>query len=419
MKGMPMIEDIYALCTAQPKPFSEKLYYTLKEFLSDHVKAIGKNMMDSDSDVLSDYRNRWKTYRSGLLYIHHIFRYLNNNWIRKTVEDGRNRLGGLFQSDSSLSTKEVHEVYTLGLHLWKDEVFVVMKDRLIKKVIELVTAQRDGERIDGDLCSAMMESLVAMGLTNKNKPLELYKDNYETFYVDAAKEYYTLESLSFIDENGVSAYMKKAEQRIAEEEARSKRFLDKSSLERVRKEIDAVLIEKHKEILQVECETYLDRVTNAVNGKESPDILDLKRMYGLLSRITDGVEPMLSVLRKYVVSYVQAKVEALGKKIENPGDFCEVLLESYETFSGTVVEHAFQNDPKFVQSLDKALRVVINKRDDSAELVARYCDALLKKGKNKIELDDLDAKLKALVTIFKYLEDKDVFQKFYSKYLAR
>lgn len=51
--------------------------------------------------------------------------------------------------------------------------------------------------------------------------------------------------------------MKKAELRIEEEQVRAKKFLDPSSLEKVKREVDSVLIEKHKELLQVECENYL------------------------------------------------------------------------------------------------------------------------------------------------------------------
>jgi cullin 1 len=168
-----------------------------------------------------------------------------------------------------------------------------------------------------------------------------------------------------------------------------------------------VLIESHRELLQVECGRYLERATMAVNGKEEPDVSDLRRMYSLLSRIPDGVEPMLAVLKSFVVSYVREKVDSLGKKAEQCEEYCEVLLDSYSLFSVTIVELAFQSSPKFVQTLDKALREVINRKADSPELLAKYCDALLRKGKNKSEAaGDLDAKLKSLITIFKYLDDK-------------
>jgi len=45
---------------------------------------------------------------------------------------------------------------------------------------------------------------------------------------------------------------------------------------------------------------------------------------------------------------------------------------------------------------------------------------LLKKGnKTQVEESQLDEKLNQIIIIFKYVDDKDVFQKFYSKMLAR
>ena len=62
--------------------------------------------------------------------------------------------------------------------------------------------------------------------------------------------------------------MRKAETRIEEEQGRAKKFLDLSSYDKARncmylsnvtqlkKEIDMVLVAKHKDMLQVECESY-------------------------------------------------------------------------------------------------------------------------------------------------------------------
>jgi hypothetical protein len=42
VKGMPMYEIIYKLCTAQPHPYSEQLYNRLKKYLEDHVEGVKK-----------------------------------------------------------------------------------------------------------------------------------------------------------------------------------------------------------------------------------------------------------------------------------------------------------------------------------------------------------------------------------------
>jgi cullin 2 len=88
-----------------------------------------------------------------------------------------------------------------------------------------------------------------------------------------------------------------------------------------------------------------------------------------------------------------------------------------------LINVTFKNDPLFLSALDKACASVINANRDgklpcrSAELVAKYCDSLLKKSKSTE--NEIEGKLKQSITIFKYIEDKDVYQKFYSRMLAK
>lgn len=53
----------------------------------------------------------------------------------------------------------------------------------------------------------------------------------------------------------------------------------------------------------------------------------------------------------------------------------------------------------------------------SAFKVAKYHDSLLKKSKSTES--EIESKLSKSITIFKYIEDKDVYQKFYSRMLAK
>jgi hypothetical protein len=96
VKGMPMMEydlsciyffrDVYALCTSQPKPYSEELYIQLKKLLENHVHQLFEvqinfsfivlQQLTSSSNVLSDYLKRWEVYSAGCEYCSAIFRYL-------------------------------------------------------------------------------------------------------------------------------------------------------------------------------------------------------------------------------------------------------------------------------------------------------------------------------------------------------
>lgn len=98
------------------------------------------------------------------------------------------------------------------------------------------------------------------------------------------------------------------------------------------------------------------------------------------------------------------------------------MLQVHRKYEALIAD-TFRNDPVFLSALDKACASVINKRISdkqpcrSAELVAKYCDSLLKKSKSTEA--EIDAKLTASITIFKYIEEKDVYQKFYSRMLAK
>ena len=103
----------------------------------------------------------------------------------------------------------------------------------------------------------------------------------------------------------------------------------------------------------------------------------------------------------------------------------ETLLAVHKKFH-TVVVGAFKNDNGFVAALDKACREFVNKNavcvktsSKSPELLARFCDNLLKKSAKNPEEGELEETLKSVMTVFKYVEDKDVFQRFYSKMLAK
>lgn len=85
---------------------------------------------------------------------------------------------------------------------------------------------------------------------------------------------------------------------------------------------------------------------------------DLSRMYRLLSRIDDGIKPMLEVLQAYVAQTGFDAIKALPEKDRAEAKpYVETLLETYAQFSD-LVKKAFENSPLFVAALDKACRYV-------------------------------------------------------------
>jgi cullin 1 len=123
-----------------------------------------------------------------------------------------------------------------------------------------------------------------------------------------------------------------------------------------------------------------------------------------------------------------AAIEKLGREALNePKSYVQTILNVHGKFNALVLT-AFKNDSGFVASLDKACGKFINNNavtksvkqsSKSPELLAKYCDVLLKKSSRNPEEEELEDTLNRVMVVFKYIEDKDVFQKFYSKMLAK
>jgi cullin 1 len=153
--------------------------------------------------------------------------------------------------------------------------------------------------------------------------------------------------------------------------------------------------------------------------------------YKLLKTIKDGHVELRQLLEKHVVRKgLEAIEKAMGSESSKSPDakaYVSTMLEVHKNYSA-MVETAFDNDSTFKAALDKACRQFVNHNSvtkaakstaKSPELLAKYCDGLLKKSAKADGGEDVEQLLDGVMVVFKFLEDNDVFQKFYAKALAR
>jgi cullin 1 len=155
--------------------------------------------------------------------------------------------------------------------------------------------------------------------------------------------------------------------------------------------------------------------------------LDLARIYRLLCRVPALLQPLRDMFQQHVKKQgleAVEKVAAASEDIDATAYFSALL--DVHSRNLAVVQNSFADEAKFKASLDMACQSYVNSNkatgtstNKSPELIAKHSDSLLKKGNKTFEEGQLEQELEHLMTMFKYLSDKDVFLKFYQKNLAR
>ncbi|CAG8516445.1 154_t:CDS:10 [Ambispora gerdemannii] len=372
------------------------LYARLISYLERHLTQIrAESEQYMDENLLRYYTKQWEKYTTASSYVHHVFRYLNRHWVKREIDEGR---------------KTVYDVYTLTLVSWRDNMFSSVQHNVMDAVKMLIQRQRNGETVETGLIKLVVESFVSLGLDDADSSkstLDVYRDHFEKPFVEATQNYYKTESEKFVSENSVTEYMKKAEARLIEEEGRVQAYLHPSTYKNLITTCETVLVKDHTDIMWEEFQHLLNM----------DKLEDLHRMYLLLSRIPDGLNPLRERFEEHVRKAGHSSIEKIAAE--------DALLEVHKKYND-MVQNAFRGEAGFVASLDKACREFVNRNEvcksstsKSPELLARFCDSLLRKSAKNPEEGDLEDVLNSIMTVFKYVEDKDVFQKFYSKMLAK
>lgn len=127
----------------------------------------------------------------------------------------------------------------LGIATWRACLFEKLKGRLCSSVLDKIRVLREEEYLDKKLVGGIIQSYrmtshrpalfeVVLG-QKKTHPLKFYQEDFEAQFLRTTRgihlssppffrlEFYTIESSNFIF-NGVSPYMKKAQERILMEE---------------------------------------------------------------------------------------------------------------------------------------------------------------------------------------------------------
>ncbi|KAM6281210.1 cullin-2 isoform 3-T5 [Porphyrio hochstetteri] len=271
---------------------------------------------------------------------------------------------------------------------------------------------RCGEDPNQKVIHGVINSFVHVEQYKKKFPLKFYQEIFECPFLNETGEYYKQEASNLLQESNCSQYMEKVLGRLKDEEMRCRKYLHPSSYGKVIHECQQRMVADHLQFLHAECHNIIRQEKRS----------DMANMYTLLRAVSSGLPHMIQELQNHIHDEGLRATSNLSQE-NMPTQFVESVLEVHSKFV-QLINTVLNGDQHFMSALDKALTSVVNYREPKSickapELLAKYCDNLLKKSAKGMTENEVEDKLTSFITVFKYIDDKDVFQKFYARMLAK
>ncbi|KAG8183868.1 hypothetical protein JTE90_005332 [Oedothorax gibbosus] len=369
----------------------ERLYTGLREVVTDHL------VMKVRVDVLGSLRNNflqtlnqaWNDHQTSMVMIRDILMYMDRVYVQQNSVDN---------------------VYNLGLIIFRDQVvrYGCIRDHLRETLLDMVMRERRGEVVDRLAIKNACQMLMVLGIDSRS----VYEEDFEKPFLLQSADFYRMESQKFLEENSASVYIKKVEARIGEEAERAKHYLDESTEKLIVKVVEDELISKHmKTIVEMENSGVVHMLKNQKTD-------DLACMYKLFSRVHDGLKTMVACVSSYLREQGKALVTEEDGGKSDALTFVKNLLDLKDRFDH-FLNHSFGEDRYFKQMIASDFEWFLNLNAKSPEYLSLFIDDKLKKGVKGMTEQEIEGVLDKTMVLFRYLQEKDVFERYYKQHLAK
>ncbi|KAF4517336.1 hypothetical protein B566_EDAN007290 [Ephemera danica] len=377
-ENLDLFYNVYSVCLWDEEG-PNKVCDALQEEIMDFICHAQKRVLDHQEDqaLLKSYIGEWRKFFEQCDCLSPPFKQLETSLSDKTKPSKKHGKDTI--------------VRKLMLDSWYQSIFCNIKERLQNSAMKLVHAERNGEACDSQLVIGVRESYVNL-CSNPDDKLQIYKENFEKAYLDAMADFYKVKAPDYLEANGVHAYMKYADLKLGEEEARAQKYLVST------RSVDLCCLNK----LVSACKsTILEECPGMIKANETEG---LQLMFKLMDRLPDGVAPMLLHLEKHLITAGLADMVASAELVtQDTEKYVERLRELYHRFSALVRQAFTNDDPRFLTVRDKAYKHVVNDTHVfRLELPTKQSTNLFWQ-----------------LLVLKYVQNKDVFMRYHKAHLTR
>mmetsp|Transcript_54946 Transcript_54946/g.112192 ORF Transcript_54946/g.112192 Transcript_54946/m.112192 type:complete len:775 (+) Transcript_54946:478-2802(+) len=358
----------------------QNLYVKLQAECEEHIKKEIASLVAQTADAvlfLEVVEQCWQTHTKQMSLIRSIFLYLDRTYV--------------------IQSCNVCSLWAMGLQLFRKHLDLAPEviNKCIQGILSLIHKERIGDMVNRTLLRSLLRMLSA---------LQLYPQ-FEAHFLDATDGFYREEGNAKIQELDVPTYLVYVERRLEEEGERVGHYLELQTRKPLVGRLDEQLLEVHMAAI-------IDRGLEPLMADNR--VKDLQRMYSLLGRV-NALQPVRTAFTAYVK---RAGVEMVTNE-EREKEMVQDLLD-FKAKLDYLLEEAFDANEELSHSLKDAFEFLINVRQNKpAEHIAKFVDVQLRSGGKGVSEQELETVLDRVLTLFRYIQGKDVFEAFFKKDLAK
>ncbi len=388
----------------------ERLYTGLKDVVTKHLENVVRVQVlrELNNNFLQTLNRAWNDHQTSMVMIRDILMYMDRVYVQQN---------------------NCENVYNLGLILFKEKIvrYGCIGNHLRDTLLEMIAKERRGELTDRLAIKNACQMLMMLGIQSR----AVYEEDFEKHFLAQSSDFYQMEGQNFLSENSSSVYITKVSQRIHEEADRAAHYLDGSTEDRIVEVVEEQLIKRHmKHIVEMEN-------SGVVYMLENRKVIDLKNMFVLLSRVSDGPKSIGDCLSRYLRGVGKRLVEEGQKPAQdqqqqqqqqqqpqpaqqqtNAVQFVQKLLDLKALFD-QFLEESFSRDRYFKKIINSDFEYFLNLNKRSPEYLSLFIDDKLKKGVRGLSDAEVEQVLDRAMVLFRFLQEKDTFEEYYKRHLAR
>eukprot|EP00405_Crypthecodinium_cohnii_P044611 CAMPEP_0206578284 /NCGR_PEP_ID=MMETSP0325_2-20121206/31870_1 /ASSEMBLY_ACC=CAM_ASM_000347 /TAXON_ID=2866 /ORGANISM="Crypthecodinium cohnii, Strain Seligo" /LENGTH=754 /DNA_ID=CAMNT_0054083891 /DNA_START=10 /DNA_END=2274 /DNA_ORIENTATION=- len=381
-----------------------KYYSSVLEGYCDEGLAAVKDL--AGSSLIKKLAEHWEKQKILIYWMQRVFTYLDRYFTNVNNDHPK--------------------LFTKAVRIFRRKVYDVIRTAMADAAIAEIDRERDGQEVLADCLRELVEMMCTLDdaepkivkqkdqdterLFWYSQSRELYKTDFEPKLLQSTSNYYQKWMAGVLAEHPSPVVVREIERRLAEEDRRFNRYLDKSSQKKMTEVAHKVLILDVTKTL-VEMDSGLLYMLD--NDKQD----ELCEMFALLRREPSMFPCMTSVIEPWIQKRCTTIVEDQAN-IDNPPEYIKQVLD-LKKFLDDMVMICFKNEQVFQRARNSALEAVLNKDTRCAKYLASYADLELRKGiKGKSEFE-VQQVVSAVVGLFAHLKDKDIFLDFYKRALSK